>query len=323
LPLVASVFTHVQNRPYYRTWFHAMMHSIRSSRSSSTFGLARASQPAAAARHCHASCHTNATVRSSSSRRRACLQTARARWRIDCPHCGPSLPPADDAVNKKRAYTPEPIDPKQCHFMLPSRSDDLDDLNDPLNDDVRFILWHDASLQANAPTPWSLKVEPAQAILEINFPDSEIGPPETAQTAVGIIHVRPKRPFLFVKFMGIHERYQELGYGTAFAKRLGTFLSRKAYGFTGCTNVTLCCVSVHTFSFWKKAVGVRHFMRSVDAFFGVDDLTGGGLPSEEQLRMYWDRVCVFDEWVIEELVREWRKRVQRALQRKAARHQKA
>jgi hypothetical protein len=182
------------------------------------------------------------------------------------------------------------------------------DSEDPTKSYYRtLILWHDSSDRAC--TRWQLTLVPVSAAeLEASSELTDEVPTEM----VGVVNVFPDPPILYICTFDIFDRHQGTGYGRAFAKRLNTLLTRRAYGFDDCANVALHGVG-DAFPFWKKVVGIRHFMKSADAYFGVKDLAGGGLPSEEQLRGFWGDECWHDESVVEELVWEWGERVKRRL----------
>jgi hypothetical protein len=205
------------------------------------------------------------------------------------------------ATRRPRKRTPKPIDPKHCHFMLPQELAHKWRAILDQGGHLHLILWHDSSKAA--PQRWKLDV--VNAWYSSQTCCGLRGRRQPGQRAVGTVRLAVRPPILFVICFCIHERYQGKGYGTAFAKRLNTLLTRRSYRFarSGCTTVALNGVD-DAFLFWVKAVGFRHFMRGADAYFGVRDLAGGGLPSEEQLREFWLQVCGHSCDVVDELVEQ-------------------
>jgi hypothetical protein len=178
---------------------------------------------------------------------------------------------------------------------------------------LELILWHDTTKSAPRKR-WRLGVVDSQCGSTYGSPTGERnGSQHTGQQAVGTLTLMKAGPILYVAYFGIYAELRNQGYGTAFAKRLRTLLTRKSYGFSnaGCTTLALHQVG-RALPFWIKATGFRLFLRPADAFFEVKDLTGGGLPTQKQLRGFWRRKCAHAPWVVTRLVKEWGKRVKRA-----------
>jgi GNAT superfamily N-acetyltransferase len=215
----------------------------------------------------------------------------------------------------------QPIDPNHCHFMLPSDYMSRDGWETDY-----YTMWHQPTYPTQSTRKWKLAA--------INAPlndDDDNDDDDGSATAkvrdwqagvndVGVIGVRVVGSLVVVRTFQVHDGYRGMGYGTAFAKRLNTLL-KKEYGFAdyGSTNVSVWAVDKWDFPFWKKAVGIRHFMKTADAWFEDYDLTStGGLPTEQQLRYLWGDVCSHSDDVVDVLVLEWRKRAKRAAKRASA-----
>jgi hypothetical protein len=233
-----------------------------------------------------------------------------------------------------------PLNLKHCSFMLPKGTDPADYRysfkNDTADDSgdcwdeycgqVGFVMSTTSTVWAGQQPParWKLAAvhEASQhptnwaAVTAAHDPaaSTEAGGALVpgSRTLVGRVCVTPRPPLLFVDDFVIDHDVRGQGYGTAFAKRLRTLVTRKQYGFAclGCTTVALHGVS-HAFPFWKKARGLGDFLKGADAYFGVTDLAGGDLPSEEELWDFWTEECGHDEEVVDELMGAWQKREKR------------
>jgi hypothetical protein len=214
---------------------------------------------------------------------------------------------------------PRPINPRRCCFMKeePVHSH-LHTIDEPKFDpnpgaSSKYVLW--LFNEADIPARWKLDV--VQVAADGMLGRAATGPCAAGGHAVGTIILDPSPPLLFVKLFAVNASHQGAGYGTAFARRLNTLLARRSYGFAGCVNVALHGVDA-AFPFWVKAVGMQHFMRSADAYFGVKDLASGRLPSRVQLQEFWGGQCGHGFLVVAQLTEEWEKRVQRAKRRAVA-----
>jgi hypothetical protein len=242
------------------------------------------------------------------------------------------------------AAKPGPLNLKHCSFMLPKGSDPADyrsfddacECEDDYWEDGRdcnqreFVMSTTSTVWAGQQPParWKLAAvdeasqqPPKWAAVLAAHDDLAASTTEEAgaalapagRTLVGRVYVTPRPPLLFVDNFRIDHDVQGRGYGTAFAKRLRTLVTRKQYGFArlGCTTVALHGVS-DAFPFWKKARGLGDFLKGADAYFGVKDLAGGDLPSEEELWDFWTEECGHDEDVVDALMGAWQKREKRA-----------
>jgi hypothetical protein len=223
-----------------------------------------------------------------------------------------------------------PLNLKHCSFMLPQGTDPADyrssvDDSGNWDESCMFVMSTTSTVSAGQQPParWKLAAvnEPSQpsnwqtvlTAAHDRVASTEAGGAlAPGRTLVGRVYVSPRPPLLFVENFMIDYDLQGQGYGTAFAKRLRTLVTRKQYGFArlGCTTVALHSVS-DAFPFWKKARGLGDFLKGADAYFGVKDLAGGDLPSEEELWDFWTEECGHDEDVVDELMGAWQKREKR------------
>jgi hypothetical protein len=222
-------------------------------------------------------------------------------------HDDAACQPRDAAAKHTRN---EPINPKLCNFMLPKNVCDYEDEDTGGRCGTLYVM--SATSDARClPRKWKLQTVDSRFDSDPDDVYGTLAPGGTPGTrVVGQLYVQPRPPILYVHSFTICEDLRGLGYGTAFAKRLNTLLTRKGYGFMGCESVALRGLDYDSFLFFEKAAGIGLFMESAAthlALFGADLTEEYDYEpyDRELLWAFWKDKCGHDDQVVEVLVAEW------------------